>query len=141
MRIFIAGIMQGSLKRKGIGSQDYRERIRNLILETHPDFTTFDPYSLFPDSVEYERDRAREVLLEMTNEAGQSDAVVAYLPEASMGTALEIIRAFDNNKPVISISPMERNWVIWGLSTLTFPDLESFEAWVKDGGLGELLAR
>ncbi len=141
MRIFIAGIMQGSKKGKGIGSQDYRERICNTILEVHPDIDIVDPFTLFPDSVEYDQERARQVLLELAGEAGKSDAVVAYLPEASMGTALEMIRAFDNNKPVISISPMERNWVIWGLSTLTFRDLNSFEIWVKAGGLEKLLAR
>jgi len=141
MRIFIAGIMQGSKKGKGIGSQDYRERICNTILEVHPDIDIVDPFTLFPDSVEYDQERARQVLLELAGEAGKSDAVVAYLPEASMGTALEMIRAFDNNKPVISISPMERNWVIWGLSTLTFRDLNSFEFWVKAGGLEKLLAR
>lgn len=141
MRIFIAGIMQGSIKGKGIGSQDYRERIRQIIIAAHPDYETFDPFSLFPDSVEYDKERARTVLLKMADEAGKSDAVVAYLPAASMGTALEMIRAYDNHKPVISISPMERNWVIWGLSSVTFPDLDSFEIWVKEGRLAKLLSR
>lgn len=135
MRIFIAGIMQGSFKGNGIGDQNYRQIIHEAILETHPDFETLDPFSLFPNSVEFNPERARQVLLDMANEAGKSDVLVAYLPEASMGTALEMIRAYDNHKPIISISPMARNWVVQSLSEIVFPTLEEFIAWVKAGGL------
>lgn len=138
MRIFIAGIMQGSLKGKGMGSQNYRQDIRQIVLETHPDFEIIDPLSLFPDSVEYDDGRARQVLLEMAETAGKSDVVIAFLPEASMGTALEMIRAFDNGKPIISISPMEKNWVINGLSQRIFPNVEKFSAWINAGGLQNL---
>jgi hypothetical protein len=37
MKIFIAGIMQGSKKGKGIQAQDYRQRIRAAVEFNHPD--------------------------------------------------------------------------------------------------------
>jgi hypothetical protein len=138
MRIFIAGVMQGSLKDKGMESQDYREAICQLVNEIHPDYETYDPFSLFPDSVKYDTQRARQVLLAMAEEAGKSDVVVAYLPEASMGTALEMIRAYDNGKPVISISPMAENWVVRALSQLVFATFAEFSDWARNGGFGTL---
>ena len=138
MRVFIAGVMQGSKKDKGISSQDYRQVIRTTIKDVHPDFEIVDPFSLFPDSPEYDDQRARQVLLDMANEAGSSDIVIAYLPVASMGTALEMIRAHDNGKKVISISPMAANWVVRSLSNLIFPTMDEFIVWVKDGGIDNL---
>ncbi|MBL7162626.1 MAG: hypothetical protein ISS57_08470 [Anaerolineales bacterium] len=135
MRVFIAGVMQGSKKDKGITGQDYRQIIREAIHEKHPEAEVVDPFSLFPDSPEYGDGRARQVLIDMANEAGQSDIVIAYLPVASMGTALEMIRAYDNGKSVISISPMAENWVVRSLSQHIFPTMESFIDWVRDGGL------
>jgi len=64
--------------------------------------------------------------------------VIAYLPEASMGTALEIIRAYDNGKTIISISPMEENWVIRAVSAKIFPTLDEFCNWIQQAQLQEL---
>jgi len=138
MRVFIAGVMQGSKKGKGITSQDYRQIIRDAIHKEHPDAEVVDPFSLFPDSPEYGDERARQVLLEMANQAGNSDIVIAFLPIASMGTALEMIRAYDNGKIVISISPMAENWVVRSLSQHVFPTIEMFLDWVNNGGLKSL---
>ncbi len=138
MRVFIAGVMQGSKKGKGITSQDYRQIIRTAILKEHQEAEVVDPFSLFPDSPEYDHERARQVLLDMAEEAGNADVVVAYLPEASMGTALEMIRAYDKGKPVISISPMAANWVVQALSRHVFPTLDSFLDWVRGEGLTTL---
>ncbi len=139
MRVFIAGVMQGSIKRKGITNQDYRGIICEAILEVHPAAEVIDPFSIFPDSPEYDDQRASQVLLDMAREAGDSDIVIAYLPVASMGTALEMIRAFDNGKTVISISPMAENWVVRSLSKQIFPTLDEFIAWVQAGGLADFL--
>ncbi|RLD02710.1 MAG: hypothetical protein DRI56_13730 [Chloroflexota bacterium] len=138
MKIFIAGIMQGSKKGKGIQEQDYRQIIRDAIKINHPDAEIVDPFSLFPNSVEYDDQRAKEVLFAMGAEAGSADVVIAYLPEASMGTALEIIRAYDNGKTIISISPMEENWVIRAVSAKIFPTLDEFCNWIQQAQLQEL---
>jgi len=135
MRVFIAGIMQGSKKGKGIVSQDYRQIIREVIHEKYPSAEVVDPFSLFPDSPEYDDERARQALLTMAEEAGNADILIAYLPVASMGTAIEMIRAYDNGKTVISISPMAENWVVRALSQRVFSTLDGFIEWVRSGGL------
>lgn len=139
MKIFIAGIMQGSNKGHGILKQDYRQLIRDAVKTQHPDAEIVDPFSLFPDSVTYDKERARQTLFTLADEAGSSDILIAYLPEASMGTALEMIRAYDNGKAIISISPMEKNWVIQAVSTKIFPSLDDFCAWVRQTHLSGLI--
>ncbi|MGB2963542.1 MAG: hypothetical protein WBB69_06105 [Anaerolineales bacterium] len=139
MKIFLAGIMQGSIKGKGIQEQDYRELIQEAVKTNHPDAEIIDPFSLFPDSVEYDDHRSKKVLFAMAADAGTSDIVIAYLPEASLGTALEMIRAYDNKKTVICISPMEKNWFIRAVSKKVFPSLDDFLSWVSQTQLGELI--
>ena len=139
MKIFIAGIMQGSIKGHGIQAQDYRQTIREAIQVNHPEAEIIDPFSLFPDSVTYDDQRAKQVLFEMAEKAGSSDILVAYLPKASMGTALEMISAYQNGKPIISISSMEKNWFIRALSTKIYPTLDQFCAWARQTDLAELI--
>ena len=138
MKIFIAGIMQGSKKGHGIQSQDYRQRIRAAVKIQHPEVECVDPFSRHPDSVTYDADRARQVLFEMAAAAGSADIVIAYLPSASMGTALEMIRAYDNGKTIISISPMAQNWLVRAVSAIIFPTLDEFCTWVGQADLTEL---
>jgi hypothetical protein len=141
MKIFIAGVMQGSIKGHGIQGQDYRQLIRDALKSNYPYAEIVDPFSLFPDSVSYDDRRAKQVLFEMAAEAGSSDIVIAYLPEASMGTALEMIRAYDNGKTIISITPMEANWLIRAISAKIFPSLDEFFAWVRDDHLSKLIEK
>ena len=139
MKIFIAGIMQGSLKGKGIQEQAYRKIISKALKINHPDVNIVDPFSLFPDSVAYDDKRAKEVLFAMADEAASSNILIAYLPEASMGTALEMIRAYDNQKPIFSITPMNENWLVRAVSTKVFPTLETFCTWIKNNHLKDWL--
>jgi hypothetical protein len=139
MKIYIAGIMQGSRKDQDIQVQDYRQIIHDAVKIQHPDAEIVDPFSLFPDSVDYDDRRAKQVLFEMAVEAGASDILIAYLPKASMGTALEIIRAYDNGKIIISISPMEKNWLIRAVSAKIFPSLDEFCTWARQTHLAELI--
>jgi hypothetical protein len=139
MKIFIAGIMQGSLIGHGIQRQDYRKLIREAVKANHPDADIVDPYFLFPDSVTYDDGRAKKVLFAMGEEAASSDIVIAYLPSASMGTALEMMRAYDNGKIILSISPMEKNWFIRAFSKKMFPTLDELITWINDGNLPELI--
>ena len=138
MKIFIAGIMQGSKRGHGIQEQDYRQRIREAVKVHQPQAEIVDPFSLFPDSVTYDDQRAKQVLFAMAAEAGSSDIVIAYLPQASLGTALEMMRAYDNGKTIISISPMEKNWLIRAVSTKIFPTLDAFCTWASQTDLAAL---
>ena len=136
MKVFIAGVMQGSIKGQGIQGQGYRRIISDAVRIRHPDVEIVDPFSLFPDSVEYGDQRSTQVLFTMADEAASADILIAYLPEASMGTALEMIRAYDNGKTIISISTLEKNWFIRAVSAKIFLSLDDFCDWVHQNPHG-----
>ena len=135
MRLFIAGIMQGSLPGTQVHSQDYRVRVKQIVNQHYPEIEVICPWELHPDSPAYGPAQARETLLSMAELAGQCDILVAYLPQASMGTALEMCRAFDAGKTILSISPLDGNWVVQSLSDRVFETIEGFEAYVVSGRL------
>ncbi len=135
MRVFIAGIMQGSRSGKGICRQDYRGAIADALRAVVPDVEVVDPWSLHPDSVDYDRERAKETFLSMNALAAQVDLLVAYVPQASMGTAVEMWEAYRAEVPILTISPMAENWVVHILSDHVFPDLSAFEAFIREGGV------
>ena len=139
MKVFIAGIMQGSRMDRYIDDQDYRRMITEALADRFADVEVLDPNELHPDGVDYDDVMAKATLLEMANLASQADLLVAYLPKASMGTALEMWKAFEVNVPVVTISPMAANWVIKHLSSVVLPDLEAFREWVTGGGFDKLL--
>jgi len=140
MKIYISGVMQGSIKGHGIQGQGYRQVISDAIKIPHPDAEIYDPFSLFPDSVAYGDKRSKEALFTMADAAGSADVVIAYLPEASMGTGLEMIRAYDNGKTIISITTLEKNWFIRAVSEKIFLSLDDFCAWVNQTNLADLIA-
>lgn len=130
MRVFIGGVMQASIQGKGIVSQNYRQQIGQALQARWPDLEVVDPFVLHPTSVDYDDGRAKETLLAMLALAGGSDLVIAYVPTASMGTALEMYSAHQAGVPVVTISPLAENWVVKAFSQRVFPDLESFLAFV-----------
>lgn len=135
MRVFIAGIMQGSLPGVEVHGQGYRSTIREIILASHPEAEIIDPWELHPKSPSYDTERGKRTFLELIEEAGKSDIVVAYLSQASMGTAIEMWRAYAKGVPILTISPLAENWVVKFLSTRVFLTWEDFEAFVGEGGL------
>jgi len=131
MRIFIGGVMQASITGKGIVSQDYRRQIAGALRARWPEIEVIDPLRLHPNSVEYDDALARETLLTSLDLAGASDLLIAYVPVASMGTALEMYVAYQRGVPVLTISPMAENWVVRALSRRVYPDMDSFLAAVE----------
>jgi nucleoside 2-deoxyribosyltransferase len=89
-----------------------------------------DPLVLHPNSVEYDDEAAQETLFALVTLASSCDLVIAYVPQASMGTALEMNAAYEKGVPVIAISPLRENWVIRAVATRVFPDLEEFVAYL-----------
>ena len=139
MKVFIAGIMQGSRMDRYIDDQDYRRMITEALADRFADVEVLDPNELHPNGVDYDDVMAKATLLEMANLASQADLLVAYVPKASMGTALEMWKAFEANVPVVTISPMAANWVIKHLSSVVLPDLDAFREWVINGAFDKLL--
>ena len=141
MKIYLSGVMQGSIKGKGIQEQGYRQVISDAVKVLHPDAEIYDPFSVFPNSVEFDEHRAKQTLFAMAEEAATSDIVIAYLPEASMGTALEMVRAYDCGKTIISISTLEKNWFIGAVSAKIFTSLDEFCDWIHQTDLAELIGK
>ena len=139
MKVFIAGIMQGSRMDRYIDDQDYRRIISETLRARRADVEIMDPNELHPNGVDYDDELAKATLLEMAGLASQADLVVAYVPQASMGTALEMWKAFEAGVPLVTVSPMAANWVIKHLSSVVLPDLDAFRRWVTDGGFDKLL--
>jgi len=133
MRIFLAGIMQGSRAEKGIAAQDYRARLTQMLHRSLDGIEIIDPFVLHPDSVEYSFEQGRRTLLALSEEAGRCDVVIAYLPEASMGTAIEMWEAYRSRRIIYTISPLRENWVIKFLSTRVFADWDQFADFVASG--------
>jgi len=139
VKVFIAGIMQGSRMDRYIDDQDYRRIIAETLQAHRADVEIMDPNELHPNGVDYDDELAKATLLEMAGLASQADLVVAYVPQASMGTALEMWKAFEAGVPLVTVSPMAANWVIKHLSSVVLPDLDAFRRWVADGGFDKLL--
>lgn len=139
MQFFLAGIMQGSKVEMGIHDQSYRDALRDMLKARFPEARVLCPLELNPDSVSYTLDEARECFFSMVAEATRSDLIVAYLPSASMGTAVEMYEAHRAGVPIVSISPLVENWVVMLLSNRVLPSLEAFEAFVQGGGVERLL--
>lgn len=140
MRVYIGGVMQGSRQDEAIEDQDYRRAIARAVRAQHPAAEIVDPQALFPDSPAYDDERARQVFFDLMEAAAGADVVIAYLPEASMGTAMEMVRAYDAGTPVVSVSPMGTNWFVRFLSRRVFPTLEAFGEWVEERGLETLIS-
>lgn len=139
MRIFIAGIMQGSREDKDICEQSYRRTITETILARYPAVEIVDPFALHPDSVGYDPNDSRRTFFDMNALAAGVDLLIAYAPEASMGTAIEMWQAYQAGAPVLTISPMAENWVVKFLSARVFPTMADFTDFVVAGGLDEFM--
>ena len=70
MRIFLAGIMQGSLREAALHDQDYRARLRNLLIAHLPAAEVYDPVADHGDSLNYEDGVGRQVCLRHNHMCG-----------------------------------------------------------------------
>src|SRR5579884_2343645 len=139
MRVFLAGIIQGSYQGLELHDQSYRERLKAIFRTYLPDAETCCPIEMHPSGVGYAPEQQRQAFFELVETASQADLVIAYLPEASLGTAIEMWEAYHHGRVVVTITPMRENWVINLLSQAVLPSIEAFEAFVREGGLAALL--
>ena len=127
MRIFICGIIQGSHSELAVHEQSYRQSLSRIIEKHIPGARIYCPVSLHPESVTYDDPKAFRVLEESIDQARRADLLVAYLPEASMGSALEMWEAKKAGVKVIAITPMRHNWVIRYTADAIVEDIPEFE--------------
>ncbi len=134
-RAFLAGILQGSLTEPALHDQQYRSRIRDLLARWLPEACLYDPLAEHRDSLSYDEQTGRRVFFEHNRMCRQIDVLVAFVPEASMGTAIEMWEAYHHGAAVVTISPLEHNWAVRFLSHAVYADLDEFEAALRSGQL------
>ena len=140
MRFFLAGIMQGSHRTNELHGQDYRGWLRQLLRDHFPDSHIYDPLTDHQNSVDYDARRGREVFYFHNRLCRDVDVLVAYVPEASMGTAIEMWEAYEHGRGlVLAISPLTHNWAIRFCSHAVYPDLDAFATAVRNGEIARLV--
>ena len=138
-RFFLAGIIQGSIRESRIHRQDYRRRIRDVIAGAVDDAEVYFPIQHHPNSLAYETDVARSVFFDLMAKAAQTDVLIAFLPEASMGTAIEMWQAHNAGRLVLAVSELSENWVVRFLADRAFPNVDELETFLRSDALRDLL--
>ena len=139
MRFFLAGIMQGSHLGAAMHNQSYRARIEQLLKAHFPGAEIYDPLADHASSLDYDDQTGRDVFFYHNRLCGTVDVVLAFVPEASMGTAIEMWEAHRHGRVVITISPLEHNWAVKFLSHAVYADLDGFEAALADGTVAKIV--
>jgi hypothetical protein len=140
VRFFLAGIMQGSHTEKVVHDQEYRQRIAELIRGHFPEAEVYDPRADHSDSIRYDESTGRRVFFRHNAMCREVDVLVAFLPEASMGTAIEMWEAYQHGAAVITISPMTHNWAVKFLSHELYTGVDQFQAALESGRLAQRIA-
>ncbi|MFA6030417.1 MAG: hypothetical protein WC969_11225 [Elusimicrobiota bacterium] len=141
MKVFLAGIIQGSIVEAKIHSQDWRVPIKAALARHAPEAEVYCHYTEHPNSISYDLAGIKTTLEDGIRKAAESDLVVAFVPSASMGTALELYEAARGGAAIVTISPLSANWVLRAYSDALLPDVAAFEAYLAEGKLRALLAR
>jgi nucleoside 2-deoxyribosyltransferase len=128
---FLAGIIQGSKKGRILHNQDYRQQIKAILKKYFPEAKIVDPVGVHPSSVDYDHKTGESVFHESIKQAVECDCLVAFLPEASMGTAVEMWECHKKKIPVWTITTIRENWSVKFLSTEIFESLGEFERFLK----------
>jgi hypothetical protein len=138
-RFFIAGILQGSKRGLEIHDQGYRDVIREILEKDFIDGEVYCPVQKHPDSISYDEEKARDVFFHHLEKVRKSHCLVGYLPEASMGSSIEMWEAFHEKAVIVTITPMTTNWVVSLLSDRVCADMDGFRDFVASGELEQLL--
>jgi len=140
MEVFLAGIIQGSKVEAEIHPQDWRGPIQDVVRRHRPDADVYCHYAQHPHSITYGLPAIRETFEDGLARARACDLLIAWLPSASMGTAIEMHEAARAGAVVLTITPMAANWVVRAYSDRIFADLVELEAFLASPEASELLA-
>lgn len=121
--------------------QGYRHRFKSLLAKHLPDAKVYDPLAAHADSLNYDESRGREVFFAHNRMCREVDVLLAFVPEASMGTAVEMWEAYQHGAVVVTISPLAHNWAVRFLSHLVYSDVASFEADLCSGRLARAIEK
>jgi len=141
MRVFLAGIMQGSFQEMRIVDQSWRDTIKASLARHLPAAEVYCHYEAHPESVSYQGPEIVRTLLDGFRRAAECDLLVGYLPSASMGTAIEMYEAARSGAVVLTISPLSVNWVVLACSDKVFPGMTEFDEFLGSRQLAELFEK
>jgi hypothetical protein len=140
LHVFLAGIMQGSHRESVLHDQDYRTWLRHVFTRHWSGVTVYDPFADHGMSLEYDDETGRQVFLSHNRMCRAVDLVVAFIPEASMGTAIEMWEAHEHGRgAVVTVSPLVHNWVVRFCSDAIYRDLATLEAAIESGELRQIV--
>jgi len=140
-RFFLAGIIQGSKLGIETFDQRYRDRLRSILNDAFPGCLPICPVEDHPDSVLYPDTEAKKTFFANIEKAKLCDALIVYLPEASMGSSIEMWEAHHRGIPVFTITPLASNWVVRILSDRVFPGMDEFESFARSGEMERALRK
>ena len=146
---FLSGVMQGR-KAEGEGvegtvSQDYRQHMKDAILAADAGAAVVEPWDLVGAECERlypkgtpqaemfkENADVRHCFGVCVEAAVKADVVVSYLPEASMGSAVEIYAAKGAGRTILCVAPgrMAQNWVVRSYADHVFEDIPALRRWL-----------
>jgi hypothetical protein len=133
--------MQGSHVGELLHPQGYRQLLRDLLDQHFPGCTVYDPLADHPNSLDYDDQQGREVFLRHNRLCRAVDVLIAFVPEASMGTAIEMWEASQNGGIVLTITPLVHNWAVKFCSHAVFADWSSFQQALESGTLQENISQ
>lgn len=136
---YLSGVMQGSRTDTGQVDQDYRRVLKKIIAEAFPDAELKCPLDLFPDALLLDEVNAKEIVPKCAEIARQADVIVAFLPEASLGTAVELWEAHKNSRLNIIISPMKHNLMLRTVSDFIVDSVDDFKRFITSDYFAQLL--
>ena len=153
---FLSGVMQGKkagqdgqsdVKGIAVVNQDYRGLIKSAIVAADDTAKIIEPWDLvgaectkiYPEGTSQAdmfKDDAdvRRCFQLCVDAAAASDVVISYLPEASMGSAVEIHAAMLAGKKILVVAPdlMSQNWVVRSYADLVFKSIDELGSWLKE---------
>lgn len=137
MKVFIAGIMRGSNDDESFHEQGYRGAVKRLVRQYLKGAEIYDPLQScdIEQSNKNDDKRNEQIYITEAQVAKEADLLIAFLPEASMGTAIEMWEAYNNGAIIISITKMVHNWTVKFLSTKVYTDFFLFEKALKSGAI------
>lgn len=142
MKFFIAGIMQGSKTEAVLHQQNYREELKIALKRAFPTSDVYDPLEQNQKSLFYTPEVGKSVFMTHNKMCGtEIDALVAFIPEASMGTAIEIWEAWKNGAVILTITPLSLNWVVKFLSDAVYPNMEAFLKALDSGEIAQIIEK
>lgn len=141
-RYFISGVMLGSKQKldkaaTDLAPQNYRQHIADVIRKVDPLAVIVDPLDAVKnraermgqtfDQINTSDEAVRDAFTEVVEMVKDCDVIVSNLPEASMGSAVELWEARKANLQIFTISPMKDNWTIRTVTDHNFSDLTDFQ--------------